>query len=623
MTTQNTGILTYLRKYFKTQKTLFTVIGALFGATFPIGALLIDFMLHDYASLLSIYQANPLHFLIATAPIVLGFLAGLAGIRDDRIMAQTKEIAGINQSLSERAREMEDIMENIVQGILTINKDFTINKEYSTFIEKIFNKTRLSGINFITLLYSPSQEKERKELQEYLEMLFTNTTAEEGILKELNPIQNIEFASSPAEGEITVRYLHIDFVRIIVNQELAKIMVIIKDQTEEIGKERRHAREKQEHSEELEKISAIIRLPSEELDTFIANSEQCTKEMELFFTNISPEKLHDSQESQSVFSALHSLKGEARLYGFRSIGDKIHHLEEISRDFLALETSDWKNKKMIMTYSMEMMLQLSDLKIAINSLKDSKKRLMARFQENQKSSSDYTGVTSPQLLEQILPELGQVQNNLSYIMQLVSKQAGLFPSQERDSGQNWLQDLDRLLQDSLLELAKSGDLRKIKPIQLEVNLNGKQMQRIAALKPAVIHLVQNSLIHGIESPNIRLQRQKEEAGQIRLAFLEEDNMYKIIVEDDGGGIDLETIRPILIQKGVISPEKGVNLTLKEAVQMVFQPGFSSYEHFNPVAGRGIGTDAVRRLVRGMNGKISVRNRTGQGLCVTLLIPAQN
>ena len=108
------------------------------------------------------------------------------------IISPAAELSLKTNELSLRNAEMNDIMENISEGILTINQDFTINKEYSNFLKSTFNINDLAGRDFTDIIYSSSDVKGKQALSEYLNMLFENETASEGVLRELNPIETIE-----------------------------------------------------------------------------------------------------------------------------------------------------------------------------------------------------------------------------------------------------------------------------------------------------------------------------------------------------------------------------------------------------------------------------------------------
>ncbi|MCB1320402.1 MAG: hypothetical protein KDK34_09125, partial [Leptospiraceae bacterium] len=101
-----------------------------------------------------------------------------------------------------------------------------------------------------------------------------------------------------------------------------------------------------------------------------------------------------------------------------------------------------------------------------------------------------------------------------------------------------------------------------------------------------------------------------------------DDTYRITVEDDGAGIDLERIKAVLRRQKHPDADQLDQLQINDAIRIIFHSGFSSAENVSTVAGRGIGMDAVRRLVRQYHGKISVTNRPGRGLAVALIIPTE-
>ena len=119
----------------------------------------------------------------------------------------------------------------------------------------------------------------------------------------------------------------------------------------------------------------------------------------------------------------------------------------------------------------------------------------------------------------------------------------------------------------------------------------------------LMHLVRNSVAHGIENQEIREKKQKSLEGLVEIRLEAEGDEIVVEVFDDGGGINVDAIRAKAIEKGMLSPNSPP-LSLDQAVELIFQPRFSTAEEVNSVSGRGIGMDVVRTEIRGMNGSIS-------------------
>lgn len=442
MASNSLSLARLLGNLFKTQKARFTFVGFLFGASFPVGAVIIDSLIHDLPlSIPVIVQHNPLHYLIATAPLVLGFLSGLAGIRDDRIQSQQEEIESINTTLARRNQEMQDILYHIDQGILTINSDFSINQEYSSFLEHIFQRADLQGVNFLNLIYPLGPASNKKDLKEFLELLFNNKNASESVISDLNPIKELEFALTEEKGEVQVKYLNFDFVRIMEGEQIRKVMVIIKDLTEKTMREKEHAQERREFEQELHRISAIVKVPLEELEKFIEQYESLGKKIEIHFSTTprnKEEKEHKREELNNLLSQLHALKGEARLYELSECAQKIHLVEEKSR---MQQQQDPLSQSDSMNQAMEVMLALSEYKMAIKAIKDTRDKLQEKLKPTGGSKE------SERAIRELLPHLEELSATIEEQIQSLK---GLGQTQNGDSpapgNTGWLGELEPLLQ---------------------------------------------------------------------------------------------------------------------------------------------------------------------------------
>jgi two-component system chemotaxis sensor kinase CheA len=143
---------------------------------------------------------------------------------------------------------------------------------------------------------------------------------------------------------------------------------------------------------------------------------------------------------------------------------------------------------------------------------------------------------------------------------------------------------------------------------------------IEALADPLIHMVRNSLDHGIESPEDRIAVGKPETGVIRLAALQDNDNVVIRVSDDGRGIDPDAVRCKAVEKGLLEPERAAALDDEEAAMLVFAPGFSTAAAVSDISGRGIGMDVVRSAVEKVGGRVTLSSRKGAGTTVELTLP---
>ncbi len=136
----------------------------------------------------------------------------------------------------------------------------------------------------------------------------------------------------------------------------------------------------------------------------------------------------------------------------------------------------------------------------------------------------------------------------------------------------------------------------------------------------LVHLIRNSVDHGIEADDIRKERNKEPKGKVWLRAYYKGNSVAIEIEDDGKGIDPEKMREVAIRKGVITPEEAKLLDDREAMELIFAPGFSSAEVITDISGRGVGMDVVRTNIKNLKGSISIASEVGKGTKFTLSLP---
>jgi len=141
---------------------------------------------------------------------------------------------------------------------------------------------------------------------------------------------------------------------------------------------------------------------------------------------------------------------------------------------------------------------------------------------------------------------------------------------------------------------------------------------IDQLGDPLMHLIRNSMDHGIEPPEVRVARGKSPTARIHLSARHSGASVLVEVSDDGGGIDAEAVRRRAIEKGLVAA--GAQLSETEIFALIFQPGFSTAKQVTDVSGRGVGMDVVRQRVDSLRGTIDVSSKAGLGTSVTLRLP---
>jgi len=143
-----------------------------------------------------------------------------------------------------------------------------------------------------------------------------------------------------------------------------------------------------------------------------------------------------------------------------------------------------------------------------------------------------------------------------------------------------------------------------------------------ALVEPLVHLLNNAVAHGIESPEVRKAEGKPEYGQITILARQSGNEIRIEVVDDGRGIDSEKIREAAVQRGVTTRVEANAMDSAEILEMIFRPGFSTYSNVDDLAGRGIGMNVVQDTIRRLTGSIRINTELGKGTRFILSLPVR-
>lgn len=163
-----------------------------------------------------------------------------------------------------------------------------------------------------------------------------------------------------------------------------------------------------------------------------------------------------------------------------------------------------------------------------------------------------------------------------------------------------------------------------KEINLELFGDETELDKlmIEDLADPLMHLIRNAVDHGIESPEVRGALGKPEQGTVRLTAFPKGNHVVISVEDDGAGIDAAAIIAKAVEKGLLAKDHGLDPVRdqREALELIFLPGFTTSDRVTEISGRGVGMDVVKRNVSRLSGMIDIRTEPGQGTAFSLTLP---
>jgi len=184
-------------------------------------------------------------------------------------------------------------------------------------------------------------------------------------------------------------------------------------------------------------------------------------------------------------------------------------------------------------------------------------------------------------------------------MQPIKKVFGRFPRVVRDLSRSLGKEVE------LIMIGEDTDLDK--------NL-------VEALADPLVHLVRNSVDHGVEMPDVRMESGKPKKGTITLSARQEGENILLSINDDGAGIDPDVIKKIAIDKGVIDSDSAARLSDEECYNLIFMPGFSTKVAISDISGRGVGMDVVKTKITQLNGSIKISSAIGMGSKIEIKVP---
>ena len=275
--------------------------------------------------------------------------------------------------------------------------------------------------------------------------------------------------------------------------------------------------------------------------------------------SVAKDNLNDLTEDNinKIFRFMHSLKGVAHTIGFYDIAKKAHALEDL---FAAIRD---------------------------------------------KGEAD-------------LNEIRSVQKNLENLTILIDDIVVLKNRFSSFRGSSSKTDYRSSLKAELEKMAFDLTEQFEKPSEISINIDIDDEQILKNVKNSLIHLLRNSIDHGIEDKFERLSVSKSEKAKLILEAYKKDNFYFFEISDDGKGIDLEKVKKKGIKKGLL---KTMEPSRNELLNLLFNPGFSSKDIVTEISGRGVGLDVVKTSVDNMKGKIQIATEKNKGTKFILKIPA--
>jgi two-component system chemotaxis sensor kinase CheA len=498
-----------------------------------------------------------------------------------------EKIQESSAQLKQKTADIQAMLQNMQQGILTVIDGAVIHAEYSAYLEDIFETKEIAGRALMDLVFADTGLG--------ADALSQIDAATHACLGE--DCINFAFNQHLLVGEIAkrmpdgrVKILDLSWSAITDEDDtVVRLMLCVRDVTEL----RKLAAEASEQRRRLDMIGEILAVSEEKFQHFIESSAGFVSENERIIRKHSEA---DHAAIAELFRNMHTIKGNARTYNLQHLTNVVHETE---RSYHELSQPDadrsWDQE--------HLMRELARVREAIESYAKINEQSLGRKSKGQTNGAGNAG-------RYVMVDKDEIQRTLSLLDQTHAGELHELQAL-RDALRRTLRALgsqsvgDALsgVLDSLPSLAQ--ELGKPAP-DVRIDDNGYRLRGDAGgtLSNVFMHLLRNSLDHGIEPAEARSAQGKPQAGTIDIELGVDSGAMQITLSDDGRGLALERIRGIALERGWIG---GDDTPSDEAVaEFIFRPGFSTAQTVTEVSGRGVGMDAVRDFLRREHGSIELR-----------------
>lgn len=381
----------------------------------------------------------------------------------------------------------------------------------------------------------------------------------------------------------------------------------------------------------------------------VQDTEQCFLTLE--------ENPSDLDTINKIFRLAHNLKGSAKAVGFDHLGQFAHQYENL---LIKIKNGEITVSSSIVSLLLDCNDQITHILNALKtdfSAQPDCSELLVRLEkpQNQGGTPSTKNTELPPIAskpkdlpksevqsdESIRVSLARVEKLLDYVGELVilqsvlKEQSLVAESQSLKRTIHQLGKVTKEVQDismGLRMLPIKSSFQKMQRIvrdtakaldkEVRLVLVGEETELdksvLEKINDPLVHLVRNSVDHGIETPEIRSQSGKSPQGQVTLAAYHQGGKLIIEISDDGAGINPEGLRQSAIKKGIV--KSGDHLSEQDCINLIFHPGFSTKQVTTDISGRGVGMDVVRSNLRDLSGDVIIDTEVGRGTTFKIVLP---
>ena len=303
-----------------------------------------------------------------------------------------------------------------------------------------------------------------------------------------------------------------------------------------------------------------------------------------------------------LFRGMHTIKGTSALFSMGAIAAKAHEMEEILRTLGTMRDAE--------TPADMREALLSGLEDILGQLREAHSSVLSLVGESGSGETQY--VIGEAKLDRIIQESFAAAGESAPRLKPVLTRLKHIPASRL------FRKYRSLVENTATKLGKSVALTIESAEEAELSRDF-----FRNVDPMLLHLIRNAIDHGIETPEAREARHKQPQATITLKVARENGSMIVGIADDGGGINLERIRQVALERGFLTAERAKQMPRNELIRCLFMPGFSTKGSVTDLSGRGVGLDVVRHNVEKLGGRLRLMTKLGAGTSFEMAFPMRS
>lgn len=500
---------------------------------------------------------SPIVFEKAYASRILSvyiLILALTLVYEQTKMTKDKWVARLTSSLKEERDTITAMKDNLKVGLFLMDEHYCIQGQYSKALEDVLMDNDLEGTIFTDLLSASIKQKEIETLKDYFTMVLQKTYDAQ-MLEDINPIFQFRFVHPLSKDTKTLRCSFSSLERENGGKFILGSLI---DATKEAELQEQLSEEEDKRQAEMQTMFEVIHVEPRVLNDFIEDTDY---EFNRINTTLKNRTLSSRQVMVDIYQSVHAIKSNAVILGLDSFSTKLHSLEDRIKDLRDAEGEISFDDVLRITFELE----------SIMKVKDSFKEIIDKI-------TSFTKGTQKMQEEFVLVEL---------LKRTAEKAA--------ESGHKMVQ---------------------FKAPEVDPAIVLGKNRRV--VKEILLQLVRNSVFHGIEDPECRMELGKEKIGTIQLTAKTQGSTLVIQLSDNGKGLDFDAIAKKALIKDLIKEDQSKDKSV--LTKIIFSSGFSTAEQADMYAGRGVGLNLVKDRVKELGGTIKLQSEKGKGTKFIITLP---